>query len=122
MNSNTTPTNERLTDTTERDQAWAEISKFVVERVGADTYERWFTNASVFDISDTLVEVIVESDTHQLWVETNYMPELQAAVNDFFGDNHVVSVIVDLENHSTQIRFPPMLHNNCDVCFFPLWL
>ncbi len=104
MNSNITPTNERLTDTTERNQAWAEISKFVVERVGADTYERWFTNASVFDISDTLVEVIVESDTHQLWVETNYMPELQAAVNDFFGDNHVVSVIVDLDESALVVE------------------
>lgn len=79
-------------------EAWAEISKFVAARVGDDTYARWFVNAEVCDISDTLVEVIVESETHQLWIETNYIPELQAAVNDFFGDNHVVSVIVEKED------------------------
>lgn len=87
--------NDKYTSEADRAQAWKRISKFVVERVGIDTYERWFQNASIFDISDTLVELIVESDTHQLWIETNYMPELQAAVNDHFGDNHVVSVIVE---------------------------
>lgn len=81
-----------------REEAWKNISQFVADQVGVSTYERWFKNAFVFDISDTLVEVMVESDTHQLWIETNYMPELQSAVIKYFGDNHVASVIVQQED------------------------
>jgi len=98
MNLERNITNEPIKDEPSREQAWEKISELMVERVGSDTYERWFSKASVFNISDTLVEIIVESDTHQLWIETNYMPELQAAVCDAFGDNHVASVIVDLDD------------------------
>ena len=105
MNSNALNTNDKFTHENDRKEAWSEISKYVVSRVGVDAYERWFENARVFDISETLVEVIVESETHQLWIETNYMPELQAAVNDFFGDNHVVSVIVDSDESAISEEF-----------------
>ncbi|MDB9741762.1 chromosomal replication initiator protein DnaA [Akkermansiaceae bacterium] len=76
-------------------EIWNTISQFVSNRVGTGAYDRWFSGAQILDISDTLVEIQVESDTHQLWIETNYMPELQDAVTEYFGDNHVASVIVD---------------------------
>jgi len=101
MNSKRSNTNEQQKDEIIRNEAWDKISRSMVLRVGADTYERWFTNASVFTISDSLIEIIVESDTHQLWIETNYMPELQAAVSDFFGENHVVSVIVEEDDSAS---------------------
>lgn len=78
-----------------KDEVWGIISQSISKSIGQNAYERWFSNAHVLDISDTLIEVMVETDTHQLWIETNYMPELQDAVTDYFGDNHVASVIVE---------------------------
>jgi len=59
---------------------WQNISNHLIELVGDHAYTRWFSAASIEEQSDSAIEIGVESDTHQLWIETNYLPELQEAI------------------------------------------
>lgn len=96
-----------------KDQIWKKISEEVVAQVGESEFSRWFSSASIYEISDTLVEILVESDTHQLWIETNYMPELQDAVTSYFGDNHIASII--LEQDDSALNKVEVFHDNINT-------
>ena len=63
---------------------WEVVATSLKDQLGEDTFDRWFTGASLVSKEEGH-EVILESDTHLLWVETNFMPELQLAL----GDGHI---------------------------------
>lgn len=72
---------------------WNALLKLLIKSVGDFDCQRWFDKASVFSISDHLVEIMVETETHQFWVEANYMMELQDAVKQHFNEDYQVAVI-----------------------------
>ena len=58
---------------------WMEVSALIKELVSGDAYHRWFETAQLTSINETEVVLTVESDMHQVWIETNYLPEVQTA-------------------------------------------
>jgi len=85
---------------------WAKISESLAKLVGSDAYARWFKTASLVDFNETSAVVEVVSDIHQVWIETNYLPELQSAVSEIL-DASVVKVIVsgeDQDLHSQPLQ------------------
>jgi len=61
---------------------WKAISSSLKKQVSSDAFQRWFSAAHCHSISETEVEISVPSDIHQVWIETNFMPELQIAISE----------------------------------------
>lgn len=88
-------------ETTERagkakgDQAvWAAVSEKLSELVSRDAFIRWFSGVSEVSLSETEFKISVPNDIHQVWIETNFMPELQNAVSEVLDPIVKVLVVV----------------------------
>lgn len=57
---------------------WDLVSSTLKEDLGSETYDRWFSGALLKDTNGQY-ELQLESDTHLLWVETNFSSELNLA-------------------------------------------
>ena len=79
---------------------WGLVAKCLQGELGNETFERWFKGAELI-LNGDLCEVILESDTHLLWVETNFSFELQKAVSATLDIHTPVSL-----SHRTLIENP----------------
>ncbi len=59
---------------------WAQLSAALKDLVSGDAYTRWFSSAYLKEVNETEAVMGVVSDMHQVWIETNYLPEVQAAL------------------------------------------
>ncbi|MBK1832795.1 chromosomal replication initiator protein DnaA [Roseibacillus ishigakijimensis] len=59
---------------------WSQIAPELRTLVRENVFDRWFAEARLEEEEDGTRVLTVPSDTHCLWIETNYMPELCAAL------------------------------------------
>ncbi len=59
---------------------WERISDFLRPEVSADTFQRWFRDIELVHADSGTLTLQVPNDIYQLWIETNYMRLLQAAI------------------------------------------
>lgn len=64
---------------------WQSIAESIAARVSADTFQRWFASIKMVGADETHLDLRVPNNIYQLWIETNYMPLLQAAILDVLG-------------------------------------
>ncbi len=73
---------------------WNDVCDLLRSSVGDDAFQRWFRAAAWAGHEDGVGIVTVPGEIHQVWVETNYLPELSVAVNQVFQDVREVRVAV----------------------------
>lgn len=73
---------------------WNGTCESLRSMVGNDAFQRWFRSADWVGLEDGIATVQVPSAMHQLWIETNFLPELTMAVGNGFGDVRDVKIIV----------------------------
>lgn len=73
---------------------WEKITKALCKSIGGDAFQRWFGMASWGGAYNGQGTVIVPGEIHQVWIETNYLPELLFAANQGQEGLHKISVIV----------------------------
>ena len=61
---------------------WKAVSEKLSELVSGDAFGRWFSGVSEVSLTDSEFKISVPNDIHQVWIETNFMPELQNAVSE----------------------------------------
>ena len=76
-------------------EAWEKISGSLRKSIGADAFQRWFGGASWGGSASGHGTVIVPGEIHQVWIETNYMPELLFAANEAGEGIHRVGIVVE---------------------------
>ncbi|MGJ8723753.1 MAG: chromosomal replication initiator protein DnaA [Roseibacillus sp.] len=59
---------------------WAKIAPVLKSLVHENVFNRWFANAELLREDDGTWVLTVPTDTHCLWIETNFMPELCTAL------------------------------------------
>jgi chromosomal replication initiator protein len=59
-----------------------------------DAFQRWFRAARWLGVEDDVGTIAVPGDIHQVWIETNYLPELTMAVTEIFDEVREVRVVV----------------------------
>ena len=59
---------------------WTAISKALKADVSADTYDRWFKDIELVELAPQQLTLRVPNNIYQLWIETNYISLLRAAV------------------------------------------
>jgi chromosomal replication initiator protein len=62
--------------------------------VSADAFQRWFGAASWRGVENGIATIEVPGEIHQVWIETNYLPELQTCLGELDDTIREVAVIV----------------------------
>ncbi len=73
---------------------WNGVCETLRSMVSKDAFQRWFGAAQWLGCEDGIGTIAVPGEMHQLWIETNYLPELTMAVSQSFEDVREVKVIV----------------------------
>ncbi len=77
---------------------WESVCAELRGLVGEDAFQRWFRAASWLGVQDDAGLVAVPGEIHQVWIETNYQPELTMAVTRIFDEVREVRVVVSETN------------------------
>jgi chromosomal replication initiator protein len=72
---------------------WAAVSEKLSGLVSSDAFNRWFSGVSNVSLTESEFKISVPNDIHQVWIETNFMPELQNAVSEIL-DPIVKAIVV----------------------------
>lgn len=73
---------------------WTVVCADLRARVGEDAFQRWFRTSEWMGVENGEAVIGVPGEIHQVWIETNYMPELMSALCAHFEEVHEVRVIV----------------------------
>jgi len=76
------------------DRGWEKIAVSLRKSIGADAFQRWFGAASWGGAENGKGTVIVPGEIHQVWIETNYLPELLFAAGEAEEGIHHISIII----------------------------
>jgi len=85
---------EGIADFSRENGAWDGVCGALRGIVGEDAFQRWFRAAEWGGEEDGIATVTVPGEIHQVWIETNYMPELTIAVNQVCAEVREVRVVV----------------------------
>ena len=61
---------------------WPGISVKLGKLIGADAFQRWFGAATWTGVENGVGGITVPGEIHQVWIETNYLPELVMAAGE----------------------------------------
>lgn len=78
----------------EKRDGWNGVCETLRGIIGDDGFQRWFRAARWAGDEDGIGMVSVPGEIHQVWIETNYLPELTVAVNSVFSEVREVRVVV----------------------------
>lgn len=76
---------------------WDQVCGDLQSMVSRDAFQRWFRAARLLGSENGVVTIGVPGEIHQVWIETNYLPELTAAVCARIEGVHEVRVTVGTE-------------------------
>lgn len=76
------------------DAKWMEVSAELKTLVGEDACQRWFRSAAWMGLENGVATISVPGEIHQVWIETNYMPELTSALGNCIDEVREVRVVV----------------------------
>ena len=79
---------------------WGKIAETLRKSIGGDAFQRWFGAATWGGASNGQGAVIVPGEIHQVWIETNYLPELLYAASHAVEGLHKINILV-AENSGT---------------------
>ena len=86
--------------------SWAAISKALKADVSADTYDRWFKEIELVELVPQHLTLRVPNNIYQLWIETNYISLLRAAVLLVLQEEREIRFVFAGEN--TAVPPPPV--------------
>jgi chromosomal replication initiator protein len=79
---------------------WGKICDALRAMVSNDAFIRWFRAAQWLGVEDDVATIAVPGEIHQVWIETNYLPELTTAVTGVFEDVLEVRIVVSEESET----------------------
>jgi chromosomal replication initiator protein len=69
---------------------WAEIARALRADVSVDTYDRWFKEIELVELDAASLTLRVPNNIYQLWIESNYLSLLRAAVLLVLGETREI--------------------------------
>jgi len=75
--------------------SWDGVRAALERRLSRDAFHRWFRAAVPGDPENDELPVRVPNEIHQVWIETNYLAELQEAVAECMPGITSVKLVVD---------------------------
>jgi chromosomal replication initiator protein len=81
---------------------WNLVCQHLHVSVSEDAYLRWFSSVKLLHAGEDTVRLRVPDSIHQLWIEMNYVPVLQAAFGAVTGVTHGIKIEVAAEPAAVQ--------------------
>ena len=69
---------------------WTQISSALRGELGDGVFDRWFSTLRLARVDAAGVALVIPNSIYQVWIESNYGPQLQAALMTVFGDKRRV--------------------------------
>ncbi|MEY5010004.1 MAG: chromosomal replication initiator protein DnaA [Verrucomicrobiota bacterium] len=66
-------------------EAWAAVCAELQKEVSVDTFNRWFRDTALVELSQSELTLRVPNNIYQLWIESNYLGLLRSATMLVFG-------------------------------------
>lgn len=88
-------------------QVWVTISAVIAARISGDGYHRWFSDVKVLSDDGATLVISVPNPIHKFFIESNYLPLLQAAVLEVCETPRMVKIIaLQSEDNETDYCQP----------------
>lgn len=87
------------------DAIWRGARARLTELVSEDAFERWFRACRLLGIENRVALIGIPNEIHQVWIESNYMSELQASLNE--GGHEVTEVQLTIEDQQLESTAHP---------------
>lgn len=88
------------------DAIWRGVRARLTELVSEDAFERWFRACRLLGIENRVALIGIPNEIHQVWIESNYMTELQASLNE--GGHEVTEVQLTIEDQKAGVLKAPV--------------
>lgn len=83
-------------------KVWHQVSTSLKEKIGAQTFERWFSGISLERVNPAPVVLRVPNLIHQYWIEEHYLPLLCSLFSEATGDAKDIEFMVVPEKVEVQ--------------------
>ena len=77
------------------DALWTQVSSALRAELGEGVFDRWFSTLRLGEVTAREVAVVIPNSIYQVWIESNYGSQLQAALMSVFGAKRAVSFRVE---------------------------
>jgi chromosomal replication initiator protein len=77
------------------DALWSQISSALRGELGDGVFDRWFSTLRLAEADAREVTLVIPNSIYQVWIESNYGSQLQAALMTVFGAQRKVSFRVE---------------------------
>lgn len=91
-------------ESTSESGGWKSVHEGLQTMVSRDAFQRWFGAAKWLGVEDGVASISVPGEIHQVWIETNYLPELTMAVTGVFEEVREVRLVVSGEQPGSNGR------------------
>ncbi len=85
-------------------QIWSKLSAALKPQVSPDTYKRWFSAVKLVGATPDTFTFLVPNNIYQIWIETNHMGALQAAVVTAFGEPRKIKFAVSSDAGPVDVK------------------
>lgn len=92
--------NTNASDSKQGGNEWLVISQQLVKLIGADAFQRWFGAAEWVGVENGVGAIAVPGEIHQVWIETNYLPELVMAAGEACEGVHHIKISMSADDAS----------------------
>ena len=73
------------------DALWLQISSALRGELGDGVFDRWFSTLGLVGVNGREVVLQIPNSIYQVWIESNYGPQLQAALMSVLGAKRKVA-------------------------------
>jgi chromosomal replication initiator protein len=77
------------------DALWGQISSALRSELGEGVFDRWFSTLRLAEVQAREVALVIPNSIYQVWIESNYASQLQAALMSVFGAKRKVTFRVE---------------------------
>src|SRR5438094_10342477 len=74
---------------------WRSIAEVIAAQVSPDAFQRWFRAIELLDADEEKLLLAVPNNIYQFWIEDNYMPLVNRAIESVLGAPHKVFFTVE---------------------------
>lgn len=87
---------------------WDEVLGRIQERVSPDSFERWFSSLCLLGESEQELRVRVPNAIHQFFIESNYLPMMEAAISEVYPGGRKIVFMAEEVEEADFVPPPPM--------------
>ncbi len=91
---------------------WQNVCETIKPQVGRETFERWFEHVHPVTLDGSRILLKVPNSIHQLWIESNYLALLKAALVDKLGGSREIDFVCSDGDSSGNPLGEPVAHDD----------